>query len=458
MTRRFVAVLVVLLMAAMVALVAGCGNLPKDAVAKVGNVIITQAAFDQRLADFEIQYQGQVPDKTTDPANYKLFQQDVVEYMITYQLASQAAPDMKITVTDADVQTQIDSIKTNTFGGDQTQFDAALKQQGITLDQLKASYKESMLLQKVYDQVTKSITTVPDSEISAYYNSHKSDYFVAETRSARHILLMPVAGRTEGTTSTSSTTSTTAASTGSSTASSDSTATSGATDTTVDTSTATASSSTTTTAAPTQADWDSALAAAKLVEAQLKAGVDWSIEAKMYSDDPGSKETGGDLGVVQKGQMVQEFENAVYSQKLDQISDPVKSAYGYHIIQVTAITAAKQYTLDEVKSDITSSLLSTKQQDAWKAWVTDQKTKVGVVYASAWVTTTTTAGQTTTTAVGTENPGGATDTTAAVTATTAAGSTDTTLAPATTTTAPATITTAAATSTSVGATDTTTAP
>jgi parvulin-like peptidyl-prolyl isomerase len=450
-TRRIVAILVALLLASMVALVAGCGNLPKDAVAKVGSFIITQKAFDQRVADFEIQYAGQVPNKTTDPANYKLFQQDVLEYMITYQLASQAAPAMKITVTDADVQTQIDSIKTSTFGGDQAQFDAALKQQGITLDQLKASYKESMLLQKVYDQITKTVTTVPDSEISAYYNSHKSDYFVAETRSARHILLMPVAGRTEGTTSTTSTTSTTAASTGSSTASSNSTASSGATDTTVDTSTATASSSTTTTAAPTQADWDSALAAAKLVEAQLKAGVDWSTEAKLYSDDPGSKETGGDLGVVQKGQMVQEFENAVYSQKLDQISDPVKSAYGYHIIQVTAITAAKQYTLAEVKDDIKSTLLSTKQQDAWKAWVQSQKTKVGVVYASAWVTTTTTAGQTTTTAAGTDD-------TSAGAATTAAGSTDTTLAPATTTTAPATITTAAATSTSVGATDTTTAP
>ena len=145
---------------------------------------------------------GRSPTRPPIPTNYKLFQQDVLEYMITYQLASQKAKELKITVTDAEVQTQIDSIKTSSFGGDQTQFDAALKQQGITLDQLKQSYKESMLLQKVYDEVTKNVTTVPDADIQAYYNAHKTDYFVDETRTARHILIAPVAGRVDGTTST----------------------------------------------------------------------------------------------------------------------------------------------------------------------------------------------------------------------------------------------------------------
>ena len=462
MTKKIVAVLLVLVVAAMVVLVAGCGNLPKDAVAKVGNVIITQTAFDQRVADFALQYAGQVPDKTTDPTNYKLFQQDVLEYMITYQLAVKAAANLKITVSDADVQKQIDDIKTSQFSGDQTQFDAALKQQGITLDQLKRSYKESMLLQKVYDEVTKNDTTVADSEIQTYYNAHKSDYYTAETRTARHILLTPVSGRVDSTTSSTSTTSTTAASTGSSTASSDgSTATTGTASTTADSSTATAASSTTTPSVPTQKDWDAALGAAKLVEAQLKAGADWSIEAKMYSDDPGSNQTGGDLGTISKGEMVKEFEDAVFSQKKDEISDPVKSAYGYHVIQVTGITVAKQYTLAEVKDEIKSTLLTNKKSDTWAAWIKDQKTKVGVVYAKDWVpatTTSTTAGTATTAAGATDTTtAGATDTTstgADTTATTAAPSSDTTTAaPDTTATTAATTATTAA-----GATATTTAP
>jgi parvulin-like peptidyl-prolyl isomerase len=421
--KSLLAFFVVVLLAGTVGLVAGCGgNLPKDAAAKVGSVIITQEAFDQRVADFEKQYAGQIPDKETAPEDYKLFQQDVLEYMITYELASQAAADLKLTVTDADVQTEIDKILTETFAGDQTAFDEALVAQGMTLDQLKRSYKESMLLQKVYDDATKGVTTVPDADIQAYYDAHMTDYFVAETRTARHILLTPATGRVDATTSTSAATTTTTAATGSS-----------------DTTTATAAS-TTTTAEPTEADWASALEAAKLVQSQLKAGADWTIEAKQYSDDPGSKETGGDLGTISKGEMVQEFEDAVFSQEKDAVSDPVKTAYGYHVIQVTGINEAKQYTLEEVKEEISSSLLSEAKAKAWQKWIDDQKVKVGVVYAAAWVTTTTTAATTVTTAP----TGDTTATTAAPTATTAA--------PASTTTSiSGTITTA-------GATETTTAP
>jgi parvulin-like peptidyl-prolyl isomerase len=449
-TKKILAVLVVVILAGTVSLLAGCGgNLPKDAVAKVGSVIITQKAFDARTADFEAQYAGQIPDKATDPASYKAFQHDVLEYMITYQLASQAAQDLKLTITDADVQKEIDSILASTFAGDQTKFDAALVQQGITLDQLKASYKESMLLQKVYDEITKGVTTVPDTDVQAYYDAHKTDYFVAETRTARHILLTPVAGRVDATTTTTSTstTSTTSTTVPSTTGSSDASSTAS-----TDTATAT-SGSTTTTAAPTQADWDAALAAAKLVRAQLVAGADWTIEAKMYSDDPGSNQVGGDLGTISKGQMVQEFEDAVFSQKKDEISEPVKSAYGYHIIQVTSITEAKQYTLDEVKEEIKTTLLSDAKSKAWQAWVDAQKVKIGVVYATDWVTTTTTAASTATTAATTATTAGTTGTDD--TATTAAPSSDTTVAPSTTTTAGATLTTAAPTATTAAPTATT---
>jgi parvulin-like peptidyl-prolyl isomerase len=432
-TKRILAVLVVLLLAGTVGLVAGCGgDLPSSAVAKVGSNVVTQKAFDQRVADFEAQYAGQIPDKTTDPETYKKFQQDVLEYMITYEIASQKAQELKITVTDEEVQKEIDSIKDTSFGGDQAKFDEALKAQGITMDQLKQSYKESMLMQKVYDEETKDVTTVPDSEIQAYYDAHKADYFVDETRTARHILLTPVAGRVDGTTSTTSTSSTTSTTAGSSTGSSDSSTTTAA-------STSTASSSTTTTAAPTDADWNTALQTANKVRADLVAGADWTTEAAKYSDDPGSKAKGGDLGTIRKGEMVQEFEDAVFSLKKDEISQPVKTAYGYHVIQVTGITEAKQYTLDEVKEEIKASLLKEAKKKVWDAWVEKQKAAAGVIYADEWApsTTTTTAG------AGTPTTSGSGDTT-----TTAAPSAQTTVAPSsTTTTAGATITTAAPTTT-----------
>ena len=88
-----------------------------------------------------------------------------------------------------------------------------------------------------------------------------------------------------------------------------------------------------------------------LVE-QLRAGSDFALLAKEYSDDTGSASNGGDLGVVEKGQMVAEFEEATFALEQGKISDPVKSQFGYHIIQVEKINLPVQQSFDDVKFDI----------------------------------------------------------------------------------------------------------
>jgi parvulin-like peptidyl-prolyl isomerase len=75
-------------------------------------------------------------------------------------------------------------------------------------------------------------------------------------------------------------------------------------------------------------------ATAKKVRDELSQGGDWSVLALKYSTDSGSKSTGGDLGWFPKGQMVTEFEDAAFSLKIGEISQPVKTTYGFHIIQV----------------------------------------------------------------------------------------------------------------------------
>jgi parvulin-like peptidyl-prolyl isomerase len=81
-----------------------------------------------------------------------------------------------------------------------------------------------------------------------------------------------------------------------------------------------------------------ALAKARAVLDQLRANpMDqklWNDLAAQYSDDPGSAESGGDLGFTGKGQFVKEYEDAVHTLAIGQISDPVKSQYGYHVIQL----------------------------------------------------------------------------------------------------------------------------
>ena len=88
---------------------------------------------------------------------------------------------------------------------------------------------------------------------------------------------------------------------------------------------------------PTLEPRDEAQALARIIEVQQKlgAGEDFAAVALAYSDDPGSKIQGGDLGWFARDQgLVKEFENAAFSLETGQISDPVKTQFGYHLIQV----------------------------------------------------------------------------------------------------------------------------
>ena len=78
--------------------------------------------------------------------------------------------------------------------------------------------------------------------------------------------------------------------------------------------------------------------------------------AKQYSKDPGSAQKGGDLGFFGRGMMVKAFDDAVFGQKEGEISGLVESEFGYHIIKVTGIHAAKERPLQEVRAEIEGEL------------------------------------------------------------------------------------------------------
>lgn len=86
-----------------------------------------------------------------------------------------------------------------------------------------------------------------------------------------------------------------------------------------------------------------ALAKAQQIKARLDKGEDFAAIAKAESDDTSSGAQGGDLGTVSRGQMVGPFEAAVFALKKNQISDPVRTQFGYHIIQVTGDRTAPSF-------------------------------------------------------------------------------------------------------------------
>ncbi|MGE5402186.1 MAG: peptidylprolyl isomerase [Ignavibacteriales bacterium] len=86
-----------------------------------------------------------------------------------------------------------------------------------------------------------------------------------------------------------------------------------------------------------QPDTAAALAKIQDIKAQLQNGADFTQLAVKYSEDPGSKENGGDLGYFERRMMVKEFEEAAFNMKVGQVSDIIKTNYGFHLLKVTDI-------------------------------------------------------------------------------------------------------------------------
>jgi peptidyl-prolyl cis-trans isomerase D len=105
-----------------------------------------------------------------------------------------------------------------------------------------------------------------------------------------------------------------------------------------------------------------ALEKAQNVAKEAKSGKDFAALAKADSDDLGSKAQGGDLGWIEKGVTDPAFENALFAMNKGDISDPVKSDEGYHIIQLRDIRAEKVRSFDEVKSDLAKQYVDSERE------------------------------------------------------------------------------------------------
>ncbi len=147
------------------------------------------------------------------------------------------------------------------------------------------------------DDIPGGTPKVSDGDIQAFYNSHLADYQVKDQVRARHILISVPEG--------------------------------------------------------SDASKDAAAKAkAEGLLKQIRGGADFAALAKANSDDPGSKDSGGELGFFTKGKMVPAFEQAAFALQPGQTSDPVKTSFGYHIIQVEEKQTAHTKPLDEVRSTI----------------------------------------------------------------------------------------------------------
>jgi peptidyl-prolyl cis-trans isomerase D len=120
--------------------------------------------------------------------------------------------------------------------------------------------------------------------------------------------------------------------------------------------------------------------AESLLEQIRKAPATFAEVAKKNSDDPGSAERGGDLDFFSRGAMVKPFEDAAYAMKPGEISDPVESDFGYHIIRLDAVRGGEKKPFEAVRAEIETEV---KKQLAAKEFVADAERFINLVNKDA---------------------------------------------------------------------------
>lgn len=314
----FAAALVMLLAVALTAAACGGNEVPAGAIAAVGDGVVTQEQFDEIMAQAKAQYAAQ--DGMEFPKEGTPQYNQLVASIVQYLVQNEliAQKAREMDVTVTDDQLNERIKQIEDSVGGKKKLDKLLKEQNVTMAQLTEQVKASMLTDAVKEKVYEGVK-VSDEQVKKYFEdpANADQFKQPETRDVRHILTRT---RSE----------------------------------------------------------------AELVRGLLVADpsdANWKKVAKKYSQDPGSKDNGGALGAVAKGRMVPEFEKAAWSLKVDEISQPVKSQFGWHVIQVTGITPAKTQTFDEAKERIRQMLLFQEQAKAWTDWLEKAKKDADIVYA-----------------------------------------------------------------------------
>lgn len=110
---------------------------------------------------------------------------------------------------------------------------------------------------------------------------------------------------------------------------------------------------------------------ANTIKAELDGGADFAALAEKYSKDPLTKSKGGDLGAFERDDMVGAFSDAAFSLEVGNISDPVKTPFGYHIIEVTQINEPQAKPLNDVREEIETTLRTNMAADKYDALVAE---------------------------------------------------------------------------------------
>lgn len=308
------------------------GSVPSDAVAVVNGTAIPRSDLDSLIARARKGYAAQkTPFPKEGTQEFQSVQAVYLNYLVQKAEFEQQAKDLGVTVTDKDVDKALASFVKQRYPGKAAQFRKDLAAQGLTMATFRDTLRVSVLSQKIFEKVTKDVKVDPQ-EVLAYYSQNASQYGSPASRQVRHILLQ-VKGKNGS------------------------------------------------------IDYPASKAEAERIEAKLKAGESFAALAKKYSADTGTKDLGGKITDTKGQGFAPAFEQEAFALKTGQISQPVKTQFGYHVIQALApAKAATTVPFKQVEASIKATLLQSKRNQFMTQWVQDltKKYKKKVKYAAGF--------------------------------------------------------------------------
>ncbi len=269
----------------MILVLSGCESANKDIVAKVNGADITKEDFEKTSLkvgkEYEMIFGEDVWNSEVDGGQIfkDVFKQEILNVMISQELVSQQAKKEGIVVTEQEISNEVKSFME--YIGKMPNYLEFLQENNIDDEFLKSHFKQNLIFEKYRNKIM-SETEIEESKLKQYYDAHLDEYKKEEIK-ASHILISTLNAMKEPISEEE--------------------------------------------AAKKESE-------AKALLKRLKSGEDFEKLAKEYSEDEASAVNGGDLGYFAKGVMVPEFEEAAFKLKKGEISDIVKSSFGYHIIKL----------------------------------------------------------------------------------------------------------------------------
>lgn len=250
-----------------------------------------------------------------------------LDRLVVTQLFEEEIQNKNVSVTDQDVMEHLKKAGAQNNMSLQ-QIKQMFESQGRSFQQVVQQMKNSkgMKYQKLMDQKFEGKLDFTLEDAKQYYTENKDNFKKPERVKASHILIKP--------------------------------------DPNID---------------PNLADAQAKKKAQELLRKIKQEGQDFASLAEEHSDGPSAKR-GGDLGYFPRGKMVPAFDEAAFSLKDGQVSDPVKTRFGYHIIKVTGRKESTVTTFEEAKENIMRQLKNQKKREIAKQYIEELKQKADIQY------------------------------------------------------------------------------